>query len=324
MTRDIRLDILRSVSIFAVILIHVVSIMDAQKNFETYYWSTWILSILNESLFWCVPVFFMLSGALLLAKSDEPMHTFYKKRITKILIPTLFWSAFFLIYLIIYKDFTLYNIIGAILKGKPFYHLWFMYAIIGLYIFTPFLRILIANLTQKQINIFLVLLFIFTIANNYIGNYFHNQGNIFSLFLSYIGYFILGYSIYKNKKNFIKHNKIYLIFFIIATIIFSIMSILIHKIPITAYYTPFIAFEAILLFIYIITSTNKIKFPKIWVQLSTLSFGAYLIHPLFILLIPNLQIKDLIYIPFLFLLIMIASYTAVYILKKIKYLKNIV
>ena len=324
MNRDIKLDILRSISIFAVVLIHVVSIIDTQKNFETYYWSTLILTIFNESLFWCVPVFFMLSGSLLLAKSDESMHNFYKKRISKILVPTLFWSAFFLTYLAIYKDFTIFNIFGAILKGKPFYHLWFMYAIIGLYLFTPFLRILLTNLTKKQINIFLILIFVFTFANNYIGNYFHNQGNIFSLFFTYIGYFILGHALYQNKNYFINHNNLYIISFVISTVIFSIISISIHTIPIIAYYTPFIAFESILLFLYIITSTNKIKFPHIWIKLSTLSFGVYLIHPLFILFIPNLKMENLVYIPFLFLLIIIASYTTVYILKKIKYLKNIV
>jgi surface polysaccharide O-acyltransferase-like enzyme len=330
-TRDLRLDVLRSLSIFAVILIHIVSIVDSQINFQTHGTISWIVKITNESLFWCVPVFFMLSGALLLDKSTESMQEFYIKRMNKILLPTLFWSAFFLFYLFMYKHFALSNVLGAIFKGKPFYHLWFMYAIIGLYLFTPFFRILLANLSESQTRWLIIFIFTITVGTDYVGNYLHNQDTIFSSFLTYIGYFILGYYFYNNQNDYAKYKNFYFVIFVVSTLIFSILEILLHyfynlKFPIVAYYSPFIALEAILLFLYFITCNSNIKFSKIWILLSTLSFGVYLIHPLFILFIEHYvtTIQQSVYLPFYFVLVLIGSYLSVYILKKIKYLNNIV
>lgn len=331
MIRDVRLDVLRSLSIFAVVLIHVVSIMDNQINFHAYEVASWIIKIVNQSLFWCVPVFFMLSGALLLDRSDESIRQFYTKRINKIVIPTLFWSTFFLIYLVIFQHFTFFNIMGAILKGKPFYHLWFMYAIIGVYLFTPFIRILLENLRDDQIKWLVASIMFVTIFSNYIGNYFHNQENIFTLFLPYIGYFILGHYLYKNQLNQKKYKKIYSYAFAVGTLLISASDIILNSIytirfPIISYYSPFVAMEAILFFLYFITKDIYIKNSSMWIFLSTLSFGVYLIHPIFILWIEHFSVKieQAVYLPLYFLFVLAGSYSTVYILKKMKYLQKLV
>ncbi|WP_367278767.1 acyltransferase [Malikia sp.] len=257
------------------------------------------------------------------------MSIFYKKRMGKIVLPTLFWSAFFLAYLFIFKDFTLFNIIGSLFKGAPYYHLWFMYAIIGIYIFTPYLRILLANLSLVQTKHLLIIIFIFTIGNNYLGNYFHNQSTLFSSFISYIGYFILGYYLYKTKNSFQKYTALFGILFILSLITISVASIILKhilhvNIPIIAYYTPFIAFQAITLYLFIANS-SEFKLPKLWSHLSLYSFGVYLIHPAFILLIePTMTIKNIILLPAFFIFILLGSYTVIYSMSKIKYLKSLV
>ncbi|MDP3465886.1 MAG: acyltransferase family protein [Sulfuricurvum sp.] len=330
MNRDLKLDILRVLSMLTVILIHVTAAYENTNTFDSHDINSWILEILNKSLFWCVPIFFMLSGALLLNKSDESISIFYKRRMGKIVIPTLFWSGFFLAYLSIFKDFTLFNIVGSLFKGAPFYHLWFMYAIIGIYIFTPYLRILLANLSLVQIKYLIIIIFIFTIGNNYLANYFDNQSTLFSSFISYLGYFILGYYLYKTKNDFQKHTTSYGILFLMSLITVSIGSIVLKyilhvNIPIIGYYTPFVAFQAIALYLYIITNSREIKLPKLWIHLSLYSFGVYLMHPAFILLSESYMTMDhLVSLPFFYLLVLVGSYTAVYTLSKIKFLKNLV
>jgi surface polysaccharide O-acyltransferase-like enzyme len=330
MNRDVKLDVLRVLSMLAVILIHVTAAYENTNTFNSHDLNSWILGILNQSLFWCVPVFFMLSGALLLDKADEPLSVFYKKRMSKIILPTLFWSAFFLTYLSIFKDFTLFNIVGSLFKGAPFYHLWFMYAIIGVYIFTPYLRILLANLSLIQTKNLIVIIFIFTIGNNYLAHYFDNQSTIFSSFISYVGYFILGYYLYKTKNSFQKYTTLYGMLFLISLIGVSVGSIVLKhilhvKIPIIGYCTPFIALQAITLYLYIITNSREIKLPKLWIHLSLYSFGVYLIHPAFILLSESYMTMDhLVLLPLFYLLVLVGSYMAVYTLSNIKYLKNLV
>lgn len=61
----------------------------------TEYW--WISNVYDSISRWGVPVFVMVSGALLLDTSkQEGILTFYKKRLSKIFIPIIFWTAFYL------------------------------------------------------------------------------------------------------------------------------------------------------------------------------------------------------------------------------------
>lgn len=329
MSRDLNLDVLRTLSIFAVMLIHVTAPYTTAPFISTNI-SSWLIEFINQSLFWCVPVFFMLSGALLLNQNDFSIRLFYQKRMAKVLIPTLFWSAFFLAYLHVFKDFSLFNILGALLKGKPFYHLWFMYAIIALYLFAPYLKILLSQLTTVQTRWLILLLFVFTIGGNSIGHYFDNKGSLFSSFLTYIGYFILGHELYIHRFSLIRYHRLLGILFFISIVCISLMAIYTLKIlhlnvPLIAYYSPLIAFQAISLYLYVLTRTSPIKKPDLWINLSLFSFAAYLIHPAFIILLePYLTMDYLLYLPLFYILVLSSSYISVYLLKKIQYINTIV
>ena len=325
MTRNINYDILRITATFSAILIHIISIYNLNylhSNFNFYI-------ILNNSLFWCIPIFFMLSGALLLGNEKEGMITFYKKRLHKILIPTIFWSLFFFIYLYLYQGFTLFNMIGALLKGKPFYHLWFMFALLGLYVFTPFIRILVQKLEQKDLKIFLILIFIFTIGDKFFNYFLISKDTLFSSFVGYLGYFVLGF--YIKKFGLILPSFLNNFFsFILLTIIFAILrytSTYVYPINIgmSIYHSPFIFLEALILYVYInskkIVCKNK---NKVFV-LSDLTFGAYLIHPLFIILLkPYISVNHMEYMLVFFVLTIVFSFISVYVIKKIKYVNRIV
>ena len=330
MTRDLNLDILRVVSIAAVVMIHVVAPYEMTNTFKIDQFQSWIVIMLNDSLFWCVPVLFMVSGALLLSNRDESMQTFYKKRMNKVLLPTLFWSSLYLAYLYIYKDFSLFNVVGALLKGKPFYHMWFMFAIIGLYIFTPFFRILLDNLDDKQTKWLLVLLFVFSIGHNYLAHYLDNTGTIFSSFLTYLGYFILGDWLYRQKSKFVKHSRLALISFVFGVVLTVIIYIVLKyemriDLPLLAYYSPFIALQSVTLYVFLLSRKPVIPTPGILVQLSWFSFGVYLIHPLYIILIQPFMVMDkLIMLPLFYVFVLGSSYTSVYLLSRIKYTKAII
>src|ERR1035437_1784180 len=90
------LDTLRALAMFGVIIIHVstpVVKMMYGKNME--YW--WIGNIVDSAVRFSVPLFLMLSGATMLGK-EYNLIDFYKKRISRVLFPILFWMIAYWVY----------------------------------------------------------------------------------------------------------------------------------------------------------------------------------------------------------------------------------
>jgi len=117
----------------------------------------WIDCVILVMRRWSVPVFLMVSGGLLLDPSKtESFRTFYRKRASRILLPLLFWSA-------IYTGWTALRMIRQpegldpwvlvknLANGVPYYHLWYIYMLIFLYLFTPFYRMVVRSATRKQL-----------------------------------------------------------------------------------------------------------------------------------------------------------------------------
>lgn len=89
------LDNSRIIAIWAVIFLHVAGFFVVSEPIGSTYW--WIGSAYDAITRWCVPVFVMISGALLLDSSkQEALGVFYRKRMVRILWPLVFWSVFYL------------------------------------------------------------------------------------------------------------------------------------------------------------------------------------------------------------------------------------
>ena len=109
----------------------------------------------------------MLSGALLLqpAKLNEPIRVFLKKRLSRIGLAFAFWSAVYLAWGFYISGFplTLSNIGQGILHDLftgAYYQFWFIYLIVGLYLITPILRVIIASEERKIIRYLILLWFV--------------------------------------------------------------------------------------------------------------------------------------------------------------------
>lgn len=89
---DFRFDLIRAVAILMVIAIHSSALFCQVAINETGFGVNKILYSVLQIIFIAVPVFVMLSGALLLGK-DEPLGVFFKKRLTRVMIPFLVWSV---------------------------------------------------------------------------------------------------------------------------------------------------------------------------------------------------------------------------------------
>lgn len=185
----------------AVILIHVV--ISPPNIFTSDRFTWWLLLIIKSSCNWAVPIFFMISGALLLRK-EEPIRDVFKKRIGKILIPFIFWTLIYIYFdMRAFKDHTFLGDLVSSVSGKMglvTYHLWFIYALIGLYVITPLLRILVKNARRVDIEYFLILSLIVNTVMPIFERLTHIHIGIPLFFAQgYVLFFMLGY--YLNTFN---------------------------------------------------------------------------------------------------------------------------
>lgn len=161
------LDLGRVIAMFAVIGIHYASPdFHAVDNTASSQWllgTFWMSFLKGEAS----TLFFMISGALLLPRSStsDPRRTF--GRVANLLFPLLVWSLLILGYpaLTSGAEFRPQDLLF-----KPaYYHLWFLYAMIGVYIFLPLIKALydkiVSDISFKVY--FLVLSFIVFALNSY-------------------------------------------------------------------------------------------------------------------------------------------------------------
>ncbi len=192
-------DLIRTVAITMVVMYHAITEpYNAALLSSTQYSVLWLTSTFYESLvIMGVPLFVMLSGSLLLQKSkvDEPIRVFLKKRLGRIGIAFVFWSAIYIIwsYYVDHAALTVKSVIQEFLSGGVYYQFWFIYLIMGLYLVTPILRIVVAY-ADKKILRYLILLWFIAVGLIPIFNLITGFGVDSNLFLfgGYLGYFVLG------------------------------------------------------------------------------------------------------------------------------------
>jgi len=122
---------------------------DPTAPFEVWRW--WMVDIYQSVSRTGVPLFVMLSGALLLHPSKtESLSIFFKKRWARIGLPFLFWGAAYFAWNVFANQEALTSglIIQSVLSG-PYFHFWYLYMLVGLYLFTPILRIVVAHIDRK-------------------------------------------------------------------------------------------------------------------------------------------------------------------------------
>ncbi|MDS1142455.1 acyltransferase family protein [Pusillimonas sp. SM2304] len=130
------MDTARVGACFMVVVLHVAAV--GFGVFDDQWWASNFYDSLTRS---CVPIFLMITGVLLLGR-QESMPEFFKKRFARILPPLLFWSLFYMAWNTWEgKQYgAWYDWIKELANGPVTFHLWYLYAIVGIYLFVPFLR----------------------------------------------------------------------------------------------------------------------------------------------------------------------------------------
>ena len=294
------LDFIRVIAIFLVIFIHV-SAIDTIQNIGTGQWQ--ITKILNYFAHISVPVFFMISGSLLLnSKKTTSLSYTWKQRIPRVTIPFIMWSVISPIVVGIYAHSLSFHNVFSVVK-TILYHptsptLWFMYPLIGIYILSPVIKTFVQNATTEMLvyvtGIWLVtcsLLPSLAVLLPKDMQTILELSSVANFFLvgGFTGYFILGYLLTKVKVES-TNNIVLILIFLISGVAGNYVSTAVPQIydVNNGYYVTsiFIPIMSVAAFILLQKWGSSIKSPttiKTFEFLSPLVFGVYLIHNLLIL-----------------------------------------
>ncbi|QZT38300.1 acyltransferase [Halosquirtibacter xylanolyticus] len=205
------LDLIRVLACFMVMMIHVRSAFDLKTDSATQFF----IATLRP----CVPLFIMISAILLLPLKDTT-SIFLRRRVSRVVIPFLIWSILYVFLptpskinfgglentltasalapwikslLMIPINFTWVNV-----------HFWFIYTIIGLYLFMPIISPWFEKTTSKGLSYFLFIWVLTTILY-YAKIWFPqihgvcdwNEYGMLYNFSGYLGYLVLGFFLHK-------------------------------------------------------------------------------------------------------------------------------
>ncbi len=277
--RQNNFDLLRILSTFAVILIHVNAYVASQENISLVGYN--VQNFINVITRFSVPCFVMMSGAFILSnKKNENYKKFYAKSFYKIGIPLIIFSAATIALSIINCLISNTNIfvpIWDLLKGD-FSNYWFMFMLIGLYFLAPIIIRIKRTISNKCYIIGSVIWMIIACISQSSSTY--KVSYSFGVIFSFLGYFLIGNVIYENLRNL---KFIFSLGFILISVgTFSLVFILRAYTGYSMYvsdqyinwFSPLIIIASVLLFIGFTSLKIKINLKK----LSSTTYIVYLLH----------------------------------------------
>lgn len=327
------LDFLRFLAISMVILLHIVSgITDtiaSQMTIPQYQ----VYMIIKNICSCGVPIFLMISGALFLKPSKEiSLSLLFKKYIRRIALALLlFGSCFSLMEIIITtKHFSISYIPKAFInmvQGNTWAHMWYLYAILGIYLFLPLLKTFTFHAAKETLGYVCLLLFTCGSLIPFFAQVLHFEiGIIFPISSIYLFYFFVGHYLHSYPLCS-KPLAVSMIFLSIVSVIIIVCNQLQFWVMDISYSSPIIIILSVTLFYY----CGKIK--KVWTICSIWRpyyFSMYLVHTFFLniaykfLDITPLLLGGYILIPVFFIMTFLLSLLSAWLMSKIPILKKYV
>ncbi len=292
------IDFLRCIAAFAVVAIHVLGPL--RELYGEVATVDWLAAMgINSATRWAVPVFMMISGALLLS-TNKPFvcSNYLSRRLLKVLVPFIGWTV---IYAAIGGfsadgwEMTKTNEILQKSTNEPvWYHLWFFYDFIPLYFVIPFLQPLLKKMEPERVKLLLVAWGCLTLMHFLKVESFLRENLIL-----YSGYLLLGWYLFNRDNR--PQLKLWVIAGISTLIINFFGSWLAAEVngKYSSYYMGYKSLNTVIiggmLFVVAQSYADKIQgsLRALIKEISKYSLGIYLLHP--IILIPIREMSNGVY-----------------------------
>ena len=345
-------DILRILAIFAVILAHI-----SAAGFVYYpvsYFGWHVSNIYGCLARWSIPLFVMISGMFFLNPQKKiSLSKLYCKNTLRLVVALIFWGVLYrsisIVKMIVYDKVDLWTVVekmaneySKLIFGPIWYHLWFLYMIIGLYILVPLLRVFTQNATKEHYYYLFLIYMLFGSALPLVNEslvFVDSPLDINFKIVELMGYscfFILGY--YLSKYDITDKIKKWI--YVISIVSFFIQvfatSFISSKVGIAQQFLyeasrPNVVIQAVAIFLFVKDLPLKINFSDrsktIIGTVSKYSFGMYLVHDFFNLFFTKIGFTVMCMNPVVSILLrtivtFILSFVVVWILDKIPLIRK--
>lgn len=288
--KNYNIELIRTVSFVLVIVIHVTNYFCRAygKISNGEYWFALILDTFARV---SVPCFFMISGALLLGR-EEPIRKNWQ-RLLRFCIVLVFWSLVYYVHNVFYMGTPVDLAKVLYVPTEP--HLWYLYAMIPIYLVLPFFQIMCRGMDKALTKAFLGIGTIAAIVM-YVMSFFHAElyydVPVFGDRI-YAYYFFLGYFLMKYKDTIWLHTGTLLAVFLGSNVANILLTGIVtyrngeHMERYLEYGCPLVMLSAAAFFLLLLRLGNgevelKERSRKLIDTWCACSFGIYLIHILFL------------------------------------------
>ena len=194
--RIVSLDLIRTIAILLVIMQHAWSglqLDDPVAGDVSYMYHA--LVVIG------VPLFFMLSGALMLGAHPLPIRDFLSRRFKRLLLPYLLWATVIYVISVITHKYSevqtptdaIYYYLPYLTSGKINASYWYIFVLIGLYLLTPFIQRALSSSQAKSVTQYgLALWWTWIILRTYFPQFGTMHYYNASAFM-YMGFFLCGH-----------------------------------------------------------------------------------------------------------------------------------
>ena len=330
MRRIVYFDILNVIACFCVVCMHCNGWIHLFIKDDL-----WAARVLIEVVcYFAVPVFFMLSGATLLNYRQRYSTTeFYKKRFIRTVIPYLFWGIiFYIIYLL--RGNTPFGWKETIIRFStgeiPYTFYWFFIPLFLLYIFMPFFSLMVEKLNRSQLLFLCLLLFVFqsviptisSVATLNLSFQIPIAGYAIFMFLGYL----LACNDYESK------NRSFWSLSIVCFLLLVCRYYLVYQLneksePLFSYFGLYSILPSIWVFLFIKRISKPLqleRFSNTWRFLASKSYGVYLLHAFFIVVLEQfIPMNSLLFMTLGVIIIYLSAILVTYLLQQNRYTANL-
>lgn len=283
------IDNLRALACLSVVLIHCfTTYLDNATIYEagivrSLAW-TEILVIVCR---WAVPVFFMISGALLLNPGKEISWGKIKSYALRIVAVLLVFGTLFSCIEMLYdtKTFDIFMIPEGVLRviqGQSWAHLWYLYDLLGIYLILPLLRSFVCVASRRDLEKMLIILAVFTLVIPSVNAALEISINVLLWLNSSVFYVLLGWYLrsYNNPAIGAYAMAVASVLLMAAVTAVGILMFDTYLSWAWGPASPFVASQATAVFLFAKKRLNKpLIFRSFLSLIARLSFAIYVLHP---------------------------------------------